>query len=87
MRVLTSVGLSLNLIGIILLFIFGFPQPNLSQGIALGLPDANEAEPGMTVGEFNKLQKKKKTTYTIVSLLSLLLIIAGMVCQLVALWI
>jgi len=86
-KVLNSIGLTLSIIGAVLLFFYGFPQPTFEEGIGIGLEDANRLEDGHTVGEHNVEVKKKKTEYESRSEFAVLLIILGFGFQLVAIWI
>lgn len=87
MKWIGSIGLLLDLVGVILLFKYGFPQPDFSQGECLGLGDDIEVEPGITAGERDMRRQKEKVLYTKISTRSLVLIILGAILQGVALWI
>jgi hypothetical protein len=39
---LNIAGLILNMLGVVLAFFFGFPQPDLSEGIAIGMVNTSE---------------------------------------------
>jgi hypothetical protein len=79
---LNALGLVLNIIGVILVFFFGFPQPTHEEGIGLGLEDGTRLADGKTVAEHNEEVRKKKKCYLCMSRLALGLIIAGFVLQL-----
>lgn len=85
-KLVGSIGLLLDLVGVILLFKYGFPQPDFSEDVGLALPDTNEYEGGMTVGDFARIQRKKKEVYKRISICSLVLIIFGAIVQGIALW-
>ncbi len=86
-KLLGSIGLVINLMGISILFIFGFPQPDFDESVGLGLEDGNRLANGLTVKEYGEQIVRKKKTYQVLSLFSLFLIILGVILQMVSLWI
>jgi len=51
-QVLNSIGLVLGIIGVVILFFFGPPQPPLEPGVGLGLESATVIDPsGKTVAQ------------------------------------
>lgn len=74
-----TLGLILGMVGILLLFIWGPPQPKLEEGSALLLSGAAYAE------EDRKTRRKRKT-YTIRSRIGLLMILIGFGFQLLAIY-
>ena len=58
-QILNVIGLSLDLIGVAIVFFWAQLQPNLEEGIGLGLEDENVVD-GKTVLEHNKDKQKKK---------------------------
>lgn len=87
MHVLNTIGLSFNILGVIILFKFCFPQPNFEEGVGIGLEDNTIMKNGKTVKEHNKRIIKNKKNYTIFAIISLSMIIIGFVLQLIATWI
>ena len=60
---LNTIGLALGLIGVIIIFIWGPPQPILEEGIKLGLEDNTPIDDnGKTVKEHNEETTKKDIT-------------------------
>ena len=79
-RWLNTIGLVAGIIGVVIIFQFGPPQPNLEPGSALLLEgDA------VTQQEADKAVERKR--YEQMSELGLLLVAIGFVFQLVAVWI
>lgn len=85
--IVSSAGLLLNLIGIISLFKFGFPQPDFSEYVGLALGENDDVDDGITGKQFAEKQRKKKQLYRCVSQLSLVGIVIGTILQITALWI
>jgi hypothetical protein len=83
-RYLTLIGLVLGMAGVVLIFIWGPPQPDLEEGIALGVTSLPDGTP---VADHNAKIRKLKRRYTWMSRLGLALIFAGFALQTVAVWI
>lgn len=82
--VLNTLGLVLNIIGVVLVFFFGFPQPTHEEGVSLGLELGTPLASGETVAEYNATVKARKSRYLFWSRFALALILMGFVLQLVA---
>lgn len=85
-QVLNTVGLVLNIAGVILVFFYGFPQPTHEEGVSLEVEDDTRLSNGRTVGEHNKDVRKTRAKYLCVSRLALGLIVLGFAFQLWATW-
>lgn len=81
-----TVGLVLNIAGVILVFFYGFPQPTHEEGVGLGLEDGTPLSDGRTVAEHNEDIRKTRTRYLCMSRLALGLIVLGFLFQLWATW-
>ena len=87
-EILNTIGLLLGIMGVLIIFIWGPPQPEHFTGIALGLEDGTPIDKsGKTVAEYNKDIKKRKRFYSRVSRIGLLLIMLGFAFQLMSIWI
>jgi len=86
-QLLNSVGLVFGMVGVVILFKYGPPQPNLETGVGFGLEDKNVLANGRTVQEHNQDIKATKKHYSEMSKLGLALIFIGFACQLWATWI
>jgi hypothetical protein len=87
MKTLNTIGLILGLIGVLLIFVWGPPQPNLEEGIGLGLEDGTPIDStGKTVKEYNDEVLQKKIKHNIMSRLGLGLIFIGFLFQIWATW-
>lgn len=81
---LNTIGLILNIIGVVLVFFFGLPQPSHKEGIGLGLEDATPLGNGLTVAQHNAVVRRRRILYTRFAYLALSLILIGFMCQLAA---
>jgi hypothetical protein len=88
-RWLNPLGLILGMIGVVLIFFWGPPQPSF-EGASLSyslnpdypMPDKG----GKTVAEFNAEQAATKELYQHISQLGLGFVFVGFGCQLIAVW-
>jgi hypothetical protein len=86
-QILNSIGLGLGMTGVIILFIFGPPQPSLEEGIGLGLEDGNVVDhTGKTVAQYNREVQKRRRTHSVMSKLGLALVFMGFGFQMWATW-
>jgi hypothetical protein len=85
-QILNTVGLVLNIAGVILVFFYGFPQPSHEEGVGLGLEDGTPLPDGRTVAEHNQDIRKTRARYLCMSRLALGLIVLGFLFQLCATW-
>ncbi len=76
---LSDWGLGLNIVGVVIVFFYGFPQPSLEEGITRGIS-------GPEVDEHNIRIRKLKKRYLCISRIALGLIILGFVFQLWAIF-
>jgi hypothetical protein len=82
-KVINSIGLILGTIGVLLIFIWGPPQPNLNKGIGLGLEDNTPIDSnGKTVKEHNNEIEIKRKKHYFLSRLGLASIFFGFLFQL-----
>jgi hypothetical protein len=81
---LNIIGLAANMVGVVVLFFFGFPQPPHDEGVGLGLQDATRLANGMTVAEHNASVRRRRALYKIFSTVGLGLLFVGFLLQLPA---
>jgi hypothetical protein len=86
LRWLNVVGLTFGMIGVLLIFIWGPPQPSFQRGVPLVLEDSNVLPNGKTVKQNNEDIAAQERFYRMMSQLGLVLIFVGFGCQLVASW-
>lgn len=87
---LSVIGLTLNMIGVILAFIWGHPQPDHSTSISIGvgkLPDDHVLENGETYGRFCKRLECQKRRYLLLSRMGLVFMFFGFAAQLASLFV
>jgi len=85
-KILNTIGLVLSILGGILWFFYGFPQPTHEEGVGLALEDGTRLRDGRTVAEHKEQVRKTRGRYLCISRLALGLIILGFVFQLWATW-
>ena len=78
---LNTIGLVLNIAGVVLLFFYGFPQPSHEEGVGLDLGNVTLPD-GRTADEYNQQVRRSKTKYLRLSRLALASILAGFLFQL-----
>jgi hypothetical protein len=79
--ILNRFGLVLSILGVFLMFVFGPPQPDHSEGFGLALESATVLSDGKTVDEHKKDIEKRKQLYKFNSKLALALIGIGFCFQ------
>ena len=76
-------GLVLNMIGVLIVFVFGFPQPDYDNGCCLGLELGTVIDSeGHTEGELEERNRRNKKWHKAWALLGLLYLLAGFGFQL-----
>ena len=87
-RFLNTLGLVLGIIGVIIIFVWGPPQPQLDTGVSIGIEDATPIDKtGKTVGEYNQEIIRRRNIHIFMSQLGLVLIMIGFAFQLWATWV
>lgn len=86
-RILNTIGLGLGIVGVLILFIYGPPQPQLEPGVALGLEDATPIDSsGRTVADLNEEVAARRQRHERMSKLGLGLVALAFLFQLGATW-
>jgi len=85
-QLLNSTGLVLGMIGVLVIFRFGPPMPDLEHGVGFGLDEATRLADGRTVAQHNVDRLRLRTRHSRISQLGLLLVFAGFALQLWATW-
>jgi hypothetical protein len=79
-------GLVLNVIGVAVVWWFGWPQPELATGVAVDLEDGTPYGPnGETVADHDRRVVRRRVRYRRASGLGLCLLLAGFCVQVIAL--
>lgn len=81
---LNAIGLVLNMLGVVLVFFFGFPQPTHEEGVGIGLSDDTPISEGKTVAQHDEEVRKRKALYLCMSRFALGLMVLGFAFQLCA---
>lgn len=85
-QLLNTIGLVLSMAGVLVIFLFGPPQPNHEPGVGVGLEDNTVLANGRTVGEQDRDVEKTRKHYTHMSKCGLVLVFIGFAFQLWAAW-
>ena len=85
-QLLNSVGLVLSMIGVLVIFRFGPPMPDLEHGVGLGLDEGTRLADGRTVTEHNADRLRLRMRHSRISQIGLLLVFTGFALQLWATW-
>ena len=81
-RWLNAIGLSLGIIGVVIIFLWGPPQPSFERGVSIGLEDANVLANGRTVAQHDADNAAQQRHYKLMSQTGLALILVGFMFQL-----
>jgi hypothetical protein len=85
-QLLNSIGLALSMVGVLIIFRFGPPQPTHECGVGIGLEDNTRLEDGRTVAEHDREVEITKARYSRMSKAGLALVFVGFAFQLWATW-
>ena len=78
-----AAGLILNMVGVLIVFVFGFPQPDYDSGCSIGLEDGTVIDDnGTTVDDQVKHDQIDKKWHKALSILGLVYLFAGFGFQL-----
>jgi hypothetical protein len=83
---LNSVGLILGMLAVLLIFIWGPPQPNLEEGVGVALDTATSLKDGTRVSDLEEQNKRRRRRHWVMSSLGLALVFLGFAVQLWAVW-
>jgi len=86
-QLLNTTGLALGMLGAVLLFRFGPPQPAFEQGIGIGLEDGTRLQNGRTVAEQNQEVRQLQSLHRRLSKAGLALVFLAFAFQLWAVWV
>jgi len=85
--ILNTMGLVFNILGVILIFFFGLPQPSHDEGVTLTLGEGTVLEDGTSVKELNEQVRKRKSLYKAFAYVALNLMLLGFIFQLLSIWV
>lgn len=85
-QTLNTIGLALGMLGVALVFVWGPPQPQLEEGVGMGLEDGTPLSNGLTVAQQNEVVRRRRFRHTVLSRVGLGLIFVGFLFQLFATW-
>lgn len=82
-QILNVIGLSMDFIGVTMLFIWAPIQPNLEDGFSIGLEDSTLVD-GKTVSYWNEKKRKQKKKIRFLSIVGFVLILLGFLIQIIS---
>ena len=83
---LNTIGLLLGMAGVVIIFIWGSPQPDLDEDVKVALDTGTVLTDGRKVSDMEEAARRLKRQHEIMSRVGLGLIGVGFLAQLVALW-
>jgi hypothetical protein len=86
-QLLNTTGLILGMVGVVIIFFFGPPQPSFESGVSLGLEDGTHLLNGQTVAQHDECKQQLRRLYSFMSKSGLVFIFVGFALQLFAAWI
>ena len=86
-RILNSVGLVLGMIGVVMLFVWGPPQPSFPESVGIAVEPNTVLNDGRKVADMIEADQREKRKYEVRSRVGLGLVGIGFMVQLVAVWI
>ena len=86
-KIISTVGLSIDILGVVILFKYAPLQPEHSGGFGIGLESGTILKDGRTVLEHREEQERRKGTYKKYSSYGLSLLILGFFLQIVGSWV
>ena len=85
-KVLNTTGLALGIVGVLILFKWGPPQPSFERGASVGLEDDTRLSNGKTVDENNAEIAANEHRHELMSRIGLFLVGVSFALQLWAVW-
>ena len=83
---LNTIGLALGIIRVVLIFKWGPPQPQLTEGVSIGISARNVLPSGKTVAEPDAEIRARRSLHLWRSRIGLGMILIGFVLQLIGTW-
>lgn len=78
---ITIIGLLVEVIGVGIIWRFGWPQPQLEGGVSLALEDLTPVEGGKTAGEVRDEVERRRATYSNRSRFGFAVLVFGLLLQ------
>ncbi|WBM72949.1 hypothetical protein OH773_22155 (plasmid) [Buttiauxella sp. WJP83] len=85
-EMLNSIGLFLNIAGVVLIFFYGLPQPSHDEEVSIGVGMDTVLEDGRSVKSMVDEVRRRKVRYKRRAYLALTLMLFGFLFQLVSVW-
>lgn len=81
---LNRIGLACGIIGVVLIFIWGPPQPSLEEGIGIAIEDGTLLPDGRTAAQHDQDTRRLRARHTVMSRVGLALVGIGFASQFAA---
>ncbi len=85
--VINSIGLVLDFVGVVILFLWGPPLPDMEGSVGIGLESGTLLREDWTVADEEKKQQKIRKRHSVVSKVALGIVALGFLFQLIAQWV
>ena len=85
-QILNTAGLACDILGAVILFKYGFPQPDFNEDMGLAFEDATVFQDGSSVEQHKVKTRALKEAYVSVSNAGRNLLIIGFVLQIIGTW-
>ena len=85
-QILNSIGLGFGMIGVVVIFVYGPPQPDLDEGVKRVIEAGTVLADGRTAAEHDADVIRRRVRHSIMSKVGLGLIFVGFAFQLWAVW-
>jgi len=79
---LNAIGLSLGIVGVVFIWIWGLPQPSFERSVLIALEDATPLPDGRTAAQHAEETQARERHYRLMSSIGLGFILAGFALQL-----
>jgi hypothetical protein len=83
---LNTIGLVLGIAGVVILFIWGPPQPNFEETVTRSIQPSTVSKDGRKVSDMIETTRRLKRRHQVMSRVGLVLIGVGFGAQLIAVW-
>jgi hypothetical protein len=84
---LNAIGLFLGMAGVVVIFVWGPPQPSFEESVGVALDSNTVLVDGTKISDLEKANKRLKRRHRILSRIGLGLVGVGFLFQFVALWV
>ncbi|MEI9427478.1 hypothetical protein [Mesorhizobium sp. Cs1299R1N3] len=84
--ILNTIGLTMGMVGVALIFFWGPPLPDFDDGVSLGIEPATVLTDGTKISDIIAANQRRKLRHQIISSIGMGLIFVGFGVQVLAIW-